>query len=472
MSFKLISGWLLMALGLALAADRFEDAGAILQPRMGHTATLLPDGRVFLDGGAIGNPYWRHCMECSIEAELYDPATGLVEKVGGLRPSRKYHTATLMADGRVLIAGGWMGRGSFKTAEIFDPATKNFTPVGDMSIERSRHSAHLLKDGRVLIFGTESSIDVFDPDARTFNPIPVTGFPGDYKRALMMEDDQLLFTGGFTFSAGIFRTNGTIRPVAFGRPMVGMEDHTMTLLPNQSVLIAGGNEEMCGWDYQFSSNTTRTDLFDLSKLGAHAGPNLLWPRSHHSATLLMDGRVLIAGGVGKDTAAHSSTEVFDISSERILAGPTMSVPRSEHSATLLQDGRVLVAGGFPGGAFASAEMFLSDAVPTPLEILTLDGKGAVFNAGSGELVSNARPVWVGHVVEIYARGLVGGKIKPKVSIGGTLAEILHIGPAPGLAGVQQINVRIPELPSTGWDVPIWLMDLDRPSQVVKIGVIE
>jgi uncharacterized protein (TIGR03437 family) len=81
-------------------------------------------------------------------------------------------------------------------------------------------------------------------------------------------------------------------------------------------------------------------------------------------------------------------------------------------------------------------------------------------------------VWVGQIVEIYARGLVGGKIKPKVSIGGRLAEILQIGAAPGLAGVQQINVRIPEMRSTGWDVPIWLMDLDRPSQVVKIGVIE
>lgn len=361
-----------------------------------------------------------------------------------------------------------MGRGSFKTAEIFDPTTKKFTRVGDMSIERSRHSAHLLKDGRVLIFENSNSIEVFDPDTQTFRPVRMVAAPGSYPRAILLDDDRVLFAGGFFSPAGVLQLEGALEPVTFQWPGYGMEDHSMTFLPDGSVLVAGGNEEPYGWEYYFSSNTKRTDLIDPLKRSSTEGSELLAARSSHSATLLLDGRVLLAGGFGGDENLQSSAEFFDTNLRGFYPAPEMSARRGEHSATLLRDGRVLIA----GGRGATAEMFISGVAPKVLEVLTLGGQGAVLHGGTARLVSAADPTEVGDVVEIYARGLFGGKMKPKVSIGGRLAEVLYFGAAPGLDGIQQINVRIPERSVTGGEVPLWLLDLERPSRPVMIGVRE
>ena len=121
----------------------------MLEIRGGSTATLLADGRVLVTGGGGG-------FVVRSSAELYDPATGLWSAAGSMTEIRATHTATLLPDGKVLVAGGANGIGDkhvTSTAELYDPATRLWTPTGSLALPRKFHMATLLLDGRVLVTG-------------------------------------------------------------------------------------------------------------------------------------------------------------------------------------------------------------------------------------------------------------------------------------------------------------------------------
>ena len=119
--------------------------------RASHTSTLLPNGKVLIAGGFAGsggesNPY--------TTAELFDVSSGTFQPVGSMSIGRSGHTATLLKNGKVLIAGGWTGRyNRVGSAEIYDPASGAFTPTASMLIERAGNTATILPDGRVLVAG-------------------------------------------------------------------------------------------------------------------------------------------------------------------------------------------------------------------------------------------------------------------------------------------------------------------------------
>ena len=132
--------------------------GDMLHVRVVHTATLLRDGRVLVAGGLSC------CHEASptldfyeSSAEIYDPSTDKFTATGSLSAARGNHAAALLPDGRVLIAGG---NGNDPAApplgtEIFDPATGQFTSGGDLRQPRDSHAAVALTDGRILVIGGE-----------------------------------------------------------------------------------------------------------------------------------------------------------------------------------------------------------------------------------------------------------------------------------------------------------------------------
>ncbi len=104
----------------------------MLAPRSGHTATLLPDGRVLIAGGMRRNQdFYR-------SAELYDPTSGKFQPTGDMLMARVGHAAVLLPSGKVLIAGGWIGHGVTDEAELYDPATGKFTPIAHMKTKRGR----------------------------------------------------------------------------------------------------------------------------------------------------------------------------------------------------------------------------------------------------------------------------------------------------------------------------------------------
>ncbi len=159
----------------------------------GSTATLLDDGRVLVAGGAT-------------MAELYDPATGTFTPAGPTQSPRDGHTATRLDDGRVLLAGG-----TSATAEIFDPATSSFTPTGSMATARFWHTAALLPDGRVLVVGGSSdsggrtvaaTAEIYDPITGQFTPAPAPTGDRRAATAVTLANGDVLVLGNYPGNGG------------------------------------------------------------------------------------------------------------------------------------------------------------------------------------------------------------------------------------------------------------------------------
>ena len=132
-------------------AGRLMPAGEMSSPRAAHTATLLPDGRVLVAGGCTADSC--ETGDDSATVEIYDPATGSFARSGRLAAPRSGHTATLLAGGQVLLAGGWAGPDPTASAEIWDPSARTSRPIAPMAARRGGHTATLLRDGTVLIAG-------------------------------------------------------------------------------------------------------------------------------------------------------------------------------------------------------------------------------------------------------------------------------------------------------------------------------
>jgi hypothetical protein len=209
-------------------------------------------------------------------------------------------------------------------------------------------------------------------------------------------------------------------------------------------------------------------------------PNMITPRCLHTATLLLDGRVLVAGGAGLNDESTASAELYDPATGLFAATGSMTVPRSFHTATLLNDGRVLIAGGLHHVGFgwpplASAEVYTPvSMIPAPvLFSLSLDagGQGAIWHSTTGEIASAGHPAVAGEPLSMYTNNLMDGAvIPPRVIVGGRLAEILYFGAAPGYPGYYQVNFRVPAGVAPASAVTVRLNYIGRGSNAVTIAV--
>jgi len=356
----------LFGAGLALAqSGAFVVTGSMATPRAtGHTATLLNDGRVLIAGG--GYPPMA-------AAELYDPSTGTFSSTGAMATARWYHTATLLGDGRVLIAGGSLDNLS---AELYDPSTGAFTPTGNMvTANQHGHAATLLNDGRVLIsrgtiigpggFLHPAPPELYDPVAGTFTQAGDTSGTKEWSTATLLGDGKVLLTGGWnTGDASLYDPSVGSSTFLGNLPIWS---HTATLLRNGTVLITGGvffNGSDTYNAYGVESLAT-SQIYDPLMGTFQAVGSLFEARDGHTATLLASGLVLIAGGDWNYYRTLSSAELYDPSAGAFTPTAEMTVSRDGHTATLLRDGTVLITGGassyWPYVQLASAELY----VPPP-----------------------------------------------------------------------------------------------------------
>ena len=164
-TLRFLSLTLLAVLALAVACaatGHFTATGRMEFARRRHTATRLANGRVLVAGGANGTG-------TLATAELFNPATGTFTRTGNMRIARAGHRATLLANGKVLVTGGTNSTGTLATAELFNPATGTFTRTGNMATPRVGHTATLLGNGKVLVAGGGTAkAELFNPSGRVY----------------------------------------------------------------------------------------------------------------------------------------------------------------------------------------------------------------------------------------------------------------------------------------------------------------
>ena len=286
----------------------FSPTGSMRVVRARQTATLLADGRVLVAGGFGGSiPV--------ASAELYDPAAGTFSPTGAMAVARAGQTATLLTDGRVLVAGGFDGSTILTSAELYDPTTGSFTAAGSMAQPHDGGTATLLVDGEVLMAG---GIDPDSPEQQGFASAELYD-PG---------------TGGF-------RTTGSMVQGRYGQ--------AATLLADGRVLVAGGAGR--------PADLASAELYDPKTGRFAATGSMAEARYGPSATLLGDGGVLVAGGWREQTDL-AAAEIYDPRTGEFSATASMADARYECAATRLADGRVLLVGGRDQSAvLASAELY-------------------------------------------------------------------------------------------------------------------
>lgn len=325
----------------------------MLEPRSGHTATLLPDGRVLIAGGMRGN------QDFYKSAELYNPATGKFQPTGDMHQRRVGQIAVLLSSGKVLVAGGWVGDGGTDSAELYDPATGQFTLISKMTSARGRPSAALLTNGDVLIAGGEkrsneslASAEIFHLKTLSFQPTGSMHHARVSHTAMQLNDGRILIAGGYADSvassaelydpkSGTFAETGSMSTARC--------KHTAGLLPDGRVLIAGGSESR-GWDRNLNS----AEIYDehTGKFTAASSMNDSRFKLPDEAVQLPSGKLLIAGG-------SKEAEVFDPASGKFrVAAGQMSDPWHFMTETKLRDGSVLLAGGYPNGPQATAKTWV------------------------------------------------------------------------------------------------------------------
>lgn len=353
----------------AAQSGLFVPTGTLNTARYSHTATQLPDGKVLIAGGNTTE-------SASASAERYDPVAGTFTATGSLLQGRSEHTATLLPNGKVLIVGGWaMFPGALWTtgsAELYDPATGTFTATGSMAATRRGHTATLLPNGQVLVAGGTSgptplaTAELYDPEAGVFTGTGGTmGTARAQHTATLLPNGKVLIAGGYPMTAGAElydpadRRGGSFTPT--GSMNTPRQLHTATLLPNGKVLVAGtypryGTSEPL---------TARVELYDPAAGTFTAAGNMTMARSGPTATLLPGGKVLIAGGDGYNDFGMivpvASAELYDPLTGTSSGTGSMSTTRAYFTATLLSTtGKVLVAAGYPyadSRGTASADLF-------------------------------------------------------------------------------------------------------------------
>jgi hypothetical protein len=320
------------------------NVGRAFQP-----ATLLQNGKVLVEGcdafGVGGKT-----------AEIYDPATGKWTLTGSMHVARCGHSAILLPDGRVLVAGGRSDANVWSSMEIYDPNTGRWSLAGDLNSTRSNSALALLSNGAVLApagFAVNTiprdSADLYTERSKTSVATPSLNLSRWDYTADLLPNGQVLVAGGVTQNDATTSTSELYDPV---KNLWNFTGSTIGEAPGVSVLLSSGQVLA----------TAPSQLYNpASGKWTSTSGQLNISRINNSLTLLPDGRVLAAGGCTGVSSCQLvlQSEVYDPTTQTWTLDAVMNVAREVQSATLLPNGKVLVAGGFTGGyqQLTSAELY-------------------------------------------------------------------------------------------------------------------
>ena len=324
-----------------ISVGEVTPTGVMTTARSGHTASLLPNGLVLIAGGMKRNG--------SIfgTAELYDPATGRFRPTSdSMKTPRVGHSATVLADGRVLLEGGWNANGTLASAELYDPGSNGFRATGGMASRRGDFTATLLASGKVLVVGGEdqaalATAELYNPRTGTFSATGSMHAGRTMHTATQQANGKVLIVGGGAYehplaSAELYDPGSGTFSVT-GPMRVARYKHGAIRLPDSTVLVLGGSDARDWAGLQAS-----TELYDPRGGVFATSVAMQFPRFKFPAALVLlaNGQVLIAGGA-------EQPEVYNPRRHLVMATTgRLDAARYYSTATRLNDGRVLITGGY------------------------------------------------------------------------------------------------------------------------------
>jgi hypothetical protein len=491
--------------GAALSSGEIVDpvvapAVSMSTPRTLHTATVLEDGSLLIVGGSTQSVGGAGLAT----AEIYDPVAGLSAPTGSMSTPRLNHTATLLPDGKVLITGGWAAAGdpALATAEIYDPVDKSFQPTGTMNSPRVLHTATLMQNGDVLIAGgliggstsaCLASAEIYHEATGTFTPTT-----GPMTTAHCSHTSTLLNTGEVLIGAGfVDEENQAATPVldiylpatqtfssSPGHLFNARGNHTATLLISGEagdVLFTGGNPDsnLVTTDLATAEvyNRERNAVIFLGGLNVNCpgvAGCMIAPRSRHTATLLPDGNVFLVGGLsGEGNSSLASTEIFYPDSlhgkaaHYFWAGPNVTA-RSSHTATLLSFGATISLAANPtSSTLGQAVTFTANVnggQGTPTGTITFDDGGTPISTpiqvSSGQVGFTTSALTVGNhsITAVYSgsfayRGVTSSPLFFEVSANQTLTSLASSSLLNTSAPGQSVTFTAKVTPTSGKGTP-------------------
>ncbi|MBY4898939.1 kelch repeat-containing protein [Cupriavidus sp. AU9028] len=314
-------------------------AAPLLVPMHYSSATTLAGGKVLLAGGYTASGITNACA-------IYDPLANSWTATGSLATGRSEGTATRLPNGRVLVAGGSTGGTvGTATAELYDPVTGMWQATASMAEARIRHTATLLRNGKVLVIGgytrsggtvhVSGTAELYDPATGTWSALTtrLAEPRGQHSATLLADGSAVLVVGG---GGNGFASSSELFPVGdsgLTTPVAGGGQATVS----QAVRLASGKVLAIGEDATARLYDPATSSWTTSTMNAQ--------RLLPTMTLLPDGRVLVAGGAAVG-GRLASTEIYNPDANTWTVGASMSTPRGAAMEALLSDGSVLVIGGF------------------------------------------------------------------------------------------------------------------------------
>jgi WD40 repeat protein len=372
--------------------NSFTLTGSMNAARHNHTATTLNDGRVLITGGVDNS------LTVLNTAEIFDPKTGVFTPTLPMNRARAFHSAQILDNGQVLIAGGGLlPDGTYDvTAEVFNPSTGKFTlTAGPMNHERFELTATAINSG-VLVAGgglllnpigelTPSSslntAEIFSPSTGRFVSTRETMVRSRVGQAAsMLNDGRVLITGGADLTRQIFATPELYDPGSGSFSCIGgttgrdcadsLHDvrfsQTATALKgNAQVLLAGGSDgnTLATAEVYNSSSKTYSCVGGVSPTPPLCNDSMVVPRINHSAVLLLNGQVLVAGGEDGTGKIIATAELYNPATGLFTATGPMTTPREQFAVAIFPtgplSGQVLVTGGsnVVGNFLSSAELY-------------------------------------------------------------------------------------------------------------------
>lgn len=438
----------LPASAIPAQAQAWSQTNSLNTARTEHTATLLANGKVLVVGGIVTcTPSCRN----TASAELYDPATGQWSATGAPATPRGLHVAVRLHNGKVLIAGGSgeLLSNILATAEIYDSDTGTWSAAGNLNVARVLQKATLLADGRVLIVSgnvrASKGAEVYDPVTNSWRLTgPMNSAHTDHTLTLL-PDGRVLAVGGRAEGAAQGNTElydpATNNWTSTGGLINARYLHGATLLPNGQVLVSGGTSG--------GSPIAQAELYNpATGQWSQTGP-MTTPRQDHTLTLLPDGKVFASSGASALgppglLLSTKSAELYDPATGSWTATAELNSGRIKHTSTLLPNGKVLVTGG-------SNDQRLSNLFATFASAELFDGGTetvATVSAASYSFQTAAQEIVAAFGQNLAPTTVAATAIPLPTSLAGTSVKVTDSNQVERLAPLffvapSQINYQVP-----------------------------